>query len=263
MRHPVMVFSHPNHEIAVLGSIWRLKPHIVYLTDGGGKDRVNQTKEVLQAYEPASTHFLMHNEQALYDALLRTDCDFYRALAAQLGAMLASMIPETVYCDAVEFYNPVHDVALPVVRAALEGNSTRVLEVPLIYQKADVLEAFELQRVPESLSAQSFWVELTQEELDRKLATVKSGIYSTLFAQLGALILEAMPSRAAREVFLEGRSHLPSPAAEQVLRYEVRGKALKHSGTVREVITFAAHYAPVFEALVGTTREAASIQNVN
>ena len=161
------------------------------------------------------------------------------------------MNPEIVYCDAVEFYNPVHDIALPVVRAALAGNNIPVLEIPLIYQKAGELETFELQRVPESLSTQTVWVELTQQELDRKSATVKSGVYRMLFAQMGAVILEALPSRVAREQFLKGRSHLPSPAAEQVLRYEVRGKALKNAGAVQEAITFNAHYAPVFEALNG------------
>ncbi len=246
-----MVFSHPNHELAVLGTILRLRPHIVYLTDGGGEARVNQTKQALEAYEPTSTHFLNHSEQSLYDALLRRDSDFYNALAEQVGMILASVNTEAVYCDAVEFYNPVHDIALPVVRAALAGNKIPVLEVPLIYQKAGSLEAFELQRVPESLSTQSVWMELSQEELDRKLATVQSGVYQMLFAQLGTAILEAFPSRAAREQFLKGRSNLPAPAPEQVLRYEVRGKALMSLGTVKEVITFNAHYAPVFEALCG------------
>jgi len=64
-----------------------------------------------------------------------------------------------VYCDAVEFYNPVHDMALPVVRAAIAGRDIAILEVPLIYQKAGQIEAFELQRVPESLSSESVWVD--------------------------------------------------------------------------------------------------------
>jgi hypothetical protein len=105
--------------------------------------------------------------------------------------------------------------------------------------------------VPESLSTQSVWVDLSDEELRRKIATLKSGIYQMLFAQLGADILSAMPSRAAQEQFLKGRTSLPSPAPEQALRYERRGKGLKDRGAVREAITFNAHYAPVFEALCG------------
>jgi len=92
---------------------------------------------------------------------------------------------------------------------------------------------------------------LSQDELERKRATVASGVYQMLFAQLGTIILEAMPRHAAREQFLKGRRALPSPAPEQMLRYEVRGRALEESAAVPEAITFQAHYAPLFEALCG------------
>jgi hypothetical protein len=79
----------------VLGSIYRLRPHIIYLTDGGGETRVNQTKQALEVYEPSSTHYLNYSEQSLYDALLRMDCGFYRALAAQVGAIIGSLNADT------------------------------------------------------------------------------------------------------------------------------------------------------------------------
>jgi hypothetical protein len=125
-----MVFSHPNHEIAVLGTIFRLRPHIIYLTDGGGEQRVAQTRQALKNYQPASVHYLNHSEQSLYDALLNRDAEFYRALAEEAGDIIAELGADTVYCDAVEFYNPVHDIALPVVRAALRGNDVPIIEVP-------------------------------------------------------------------------------------------------------------------------------------
>jgi hypothetical protein len=31
----LMVFSHPNHELAVYGLVQRLRPHLLYLSDGG------------------------------------------------------------------------------------------------------------------------------------------------------------------------------------------------------------------------------------
>jgi hypothetical protein len=212
---------------------------------------VSQTKQALDAYRPASTHYLSHSEQSFYDALVARDSEFFHAVAAQVRAILESLETETAYCDAVEFYNPVHDIALPIVRAALADSDTTVVEIPLIYQKVAPLETFELQRVPDSLSGQSVWVELSEEELERKIATLESGIYQALFAQLGPVILTAMQSRGAREQFLKGRATLPAPAREQVLRYERRGTALKELGAVREVITYDEHYVPIFEALCG------------
>ena len=43
----VMVFSHPNHELAVFGLVQRLRPRLVFLTDGGGARRVEETGRAL------------------------------------------------------------------------------------------------------------------------------------------------------------------------------------------------------------------------
>jgi hypothetical protein len=71
MGSAAMVFSHPNHEIAVLGTIARTRPHVVFLTDGGGEDRVAQSRSGLSSYlQQESLHFLNHSEASFYDALL-------------------------------------------------------------------------------------------------------------------------------------------------------------------------------------------------
>jgi hypothetical protein len=179
------------------------------------------------------------------------DAEFYCALAAEVGGIIQNLNGDEVFCDAVEFYNPVHDIALPLVRAALATNDVRIFETPLIYQKTGSVETFELQRVPPSLSSQEICIELSQEELNHKTATIESGIYKMLFEQLGSAIIDALPSRGGHEHFLKGRSDLPTPVPEQVLRYEMRGKLLKDAGVVPDVITFNKHYAPIFEALCG------------
>jgi hypothetical protein len=106
--------------------------------------------------------------------------------------------------------------------------------------------------VPHSLSSRGIFVDLSPAELERKLATIDSGVYSMLFAQLGNAIRGAAGSRAEREQFLKARSKRPSPAPEQLLRYEARGNALRDAGEIRDVITLDRHYTPVFEALCGT-----------
>ena len=88
---PTMVFSHPNHEVAVLGTISRLRPHIIYLTNGGADARVAETRRALQSYKPASVHYLNHSEQSFYDALLRRTSAFYRAIASEIRALIGSL----------------------------------------------------------------------------------------------------------------------------------------------------------------------------
>jgi hypothetical protein len=253
----VMIFSHPNHEVAVLGSLCRLKPHVIFLTDGGSAERVAQTRAGLAGYlPPENLTFLNHSEASLYEALLNSETAFYETLAAEVAAVLKKLNPETVYCDMVEFYNPVHDMAMPVTRRALQGSAAKLMEVPLVYQKAGSGN-FELQHVPDSLAQNSVIVELSREELARKTATIKGGIYGMLFNQMGGLIVGAVPAQAGREQFLKARQTCPKPAPEQALRYDARGKALKDAGQVSRAISYADHYVPMFESLCGTQALAA------
>ncbi|MBI3418633.1 MAG: hypothetical protein HY053_00660 [Proteobacteria bacterium] len=262
MNTILMIFSHPNHEIAALGSIRRWQPHMLFLTDGGGEKRVQQTKLGLAGYVNAkNTTFLNHTEESLYNALIEKDAGFYQRLAAQVAETIARVKPQAIYCDAVEFYNPVHDMALPVVRAALNGSDIPVYEVPLIYQKPAPgdEEAFEVQRVAAPLEKDAVWVELSEEELAQKIATLKSNNYQMLFDQLGAHILGAIPSHARREQFLKARRSLPAPVPGQVLRYDRRGREQKAAGAVQEAIGYQQHYVPMFHALCpGNTAEAAA-----
>ena len=70
---------------------------------------------------------------------------------------LREIKPRQVLCDAVEFYNPLHDMSLPIVAAALNGGAdAAVFEVPLVYQKSAKEEAYEVQRMPPS--RRSGWV---------------------------------------------------------------------------------------------------------
>jgi hypothetical protein len=246
-----VVFSHPNHEISMLGTIGRSSPSVIFLTDGGSEERIRETQLGLSAYlPPEAVHFLMRPEQSLYEALLRHDTDFYRRLSNEVGAIIERTGSTKIYCDAVEFYNPVHDMTLPVVRAALHGfGDVPVFEVPLIYQKASPPDSFELQRVPPSLEARSVSVDLTREELAKKLSVVHADVYGALFTQLAPLILQALPARAGREQFLKARTELPKPEPDQMLRYDRRGLALKSSGAVSEAIAYQRHYAPMYSAL--------------
>ena len=244
----VMVFSHPNHEIAVLGTIGRTCPDIVFLTDGGGEDRVAQSKAGLAAYvDPEKLHFLNHSEARFYEALLDCDTGFCASVAAQVRGFANDDVA-AVCCDAVEFYNPVHDMALPIVRAALaRRHRAAIYEVPLIHQAKD--GHIEMQRVPGALEAECIWCDLSDDELSRKVETLRGGQYRTLFGQLGDLITAAIPTRARREQFLPARRSVPQPTADQALRYDERGAALKSSGVVPRAITYREHYVPLLAGL--------------
>jgi hypothetical protein len=209
-------------------------------------------------------HFLRRPERSFYEALVQHDAEFYRELSTEVGAIIDRLNPEEIYCDAVEFYNPVHDMTLPVVRAARRGrDNVPVFEVPLIYQRAAGPDSFELQRVPPSLEPYATSVTLSEEELAKKVAVLRGGIYEALFSQMGALILDAEASRAHREQFMKARDKMPEPEPGQALRYDMRGLALQASGAVRAAIGYREHYVPMFASLCADHRQPGEDPAVN
>ncbi len=248
----LFVFSHPNHELAVLGLARRLRPHFLFLTDGGGERRVAETR---QGLESVGLHdrarFLDHSEQSFYDALLRRDVPFFATIAAEVRQTIDALAVEQVYADAVELYNPVHDITLPIVAAALRAaGDIAVFEVPLLYQRPGEGETYEVQRFPPSERARCIDVALSSDEIAAK-EHARDCIYATLGAQLGPILTGVSRAHLATEQIATADTRLPPPGA-RVLRYEWRGELLRGRGEVREIITFAEHYAPVASALLAS-----------
>jgi len=266
----VAVFSHPNHEIAIFGLLQRLKPHLVYLTDGGGEARVEQTRQGLKSIDLLDhAHFLNYTESSLYEALLARDLAFYETVASQLRALFQVIRPLQILCDAIEFYNPLHDMPLPIVRAALrESASAEIFEVPLVSQKPTEAEAYELQRMPASRRGEQIEFQLSQQELAAKVRA-RDQIYTILldpteprpstlaprfdqhpYAVLGSLILKLPLTHIALEVIAPACSFLPKPGSENVLRYERRAQTLLERRKIERKITYAQHYQPIATSLL-------------
>lgn len=248
MPRSVMIFSHPNHEVAILGSVRRLQPYLIFLTDGGAQERVEQSKESLKSVvSMADVAWLGVEEASLYEALLKSDVASFRALSGEVASILSGLDIDRVFCDSIEFYNPLHDVALPITLAALGRSAAPVFEVPLIHQRKADAEVYEVLRSPQSLWGDCINTKLTNEEHDVKRAAFN--IYTSLAAQLGKDNVDLAVSRASEEQFLKARGKLPEPAIDQVLRYEWRGKKLQDMGLVKETITYDDHYVPLVKAI--------------
>ncbi len=247
----VAVFSHPNHEIAVLATLRRLGARTVFLTDGGGPHRVEETRKGLRlAGLEAGATFLPHTEQSFYDALLQLDVEFLKKVVEQLREVFRREKPEQILCDAVEFYNPVHDLTLAIVGAADDAPWQGTFEVPLVYQKPGLPESYGVQTAPDAFGR--IEMGLTEHERELKKSALQ-GTYTILRDTLGALIL-ASPRASQRETLLPAKTPIRFPDAGRVLRYEKRAASLKREGKVDSEITHAFHYLPLVSALLGAPR---------
>jgi hypothetical protein len=250
----VLVFSHPNHELAIFGIVQRVRPRLVFLTDGGGERRVAETCRALGELNLGLLEqctFLNYAENEFYAHLVDGNHSFWREVVGGLATALEDAAPTRVACDAVEFYNPVHDVSLPLVRAALDraGLPCPVFEVPLVHQQLAPTERYVVQRFPSHRSAAALAVALTAEELARKLRALEE-TYTCLTEQMGSVLRSVPREQLAREEIAPARSGLVPPGEDCVLRYEWRGRQLRQEGAVAEDIKYAQHYAPVARTLL-------------
>ncbi len=237
LRKPVFVFSHPNHEIAVFGLLMKLKPPIIYLTDGGGGQRLRETSEGLQAAGVGDVTFLNFSEQTFYDALLEQNVAFLATVCERVRAVLSRGF-DSIFCDAVEWYNPVHDLSLPIVRA-VAGELTLLYEVPLIHQARD---GFVFQRAPVGRRKLEQRYDVSEEALGVKVTAWKE-IYKILYGQYGSMLGNVRDIAKTETVMRAG-----DPARDvdegAVLRYDERGEKLHGN----KAITRDRHYLPLINA---------------
>lgn len=248
----VVVIGHPAHELAIYGLLQRHQPHVVVITDGGGPERERQSREGLERIgllENAT--YLGYSESSFYDALLDRDDELFARVAEDLRVELERLQPDQVFCDAIEFYNPVHDITRPMVLRALQGLPEAALyEIPLVYQKPAETESYEIQRVPEALAERRFQYHLTSEELAHK-THARDHIYLNLREQAGPEFLVITPEHLALEEIAEASGAFPEPAPSgRVLRYDWRAELLKQEGSITRAITYQEHFLPAVDALI-------------
>ncbi|HEX7517374.1 MAG TPA: hypothetical protein VF345_08825 [Chthoniobacterales bacterium] len=248
----LMIFGHPAHELALFGLLQRYRPAVVVITDGGAAERIEQSRRGLHFIGLADrVQYLGFSESSFYDALLDRDYEFFFNVARAVQAAIERVQPEQIFCDAVEFYNPVHDVTLPIVkRAARVLPRAKLFEVPLVYQLPGPDEHYAVQRVPAALQERRLAYQILEEELRKKIHA-RDQIYLNLREQLGPDFLGLPDAYLQREEIALAGDPLGEPASTgREMRYEWRARALQEARVIKEVITYREHFRPVAESLI-------------
>lgn len=246
------VFSHPNHEVAVYGILRQSKPQVAFLTDGGGGERLSESGTGLSAAGVYRVSCLNHSENSFYQAVLDKDVAFFRSVARQVADIIVSSSPSRILCDAVEYYNPIHDMALPIVLLAtkLAKFEAPITAIPLVYQGDGAPESYVFQR---SLPGQRSLEEAFELDEDARLA--KSEILVSVYHQLMAQMKfppEVLEQACRTEHVVPAPSPLVPPDPSCIIRYDRRGEEAHKAGAVTRAITYEGHFLPlVLEMLDG------------
>ena len=146
-----LLVAHPGHELLLHGWIRRVKPVIHVLTDGSGHSataRLDLTAALLRdAGARAGAIFGRLSDREAYAMLLERNTALLLSIVTELAAAIDAQRPAVIVTDAVEGYNPVHDLCRIIAGAAivLAGADTKHYEYPVVespdtYDEATVVE---------------------------------------------------------------------------------------------------------------------------
>ncbi len=122
-QNSLLVISHPGHELRLYGWIDQVQPLICILTDGSGGDgkpRLDKTLDILHTLgSKAGPVFGEFSDRGIYGEILHHKFDLFDTLSERLARLIISHDIDTVVSDAMEGYNPTHDLCEVLVRAAV------------------------------------------------------------------------------------------------------------------------------------------------
>lgn len=140
MSTTALIVAHPGHELVVHRWLCTVRPRVFVLTDGsgrGGTPRVASSRALCQSVgAPCGETFGGVTDRRVYEALLERDCGFVVNLASRLADELAKHSVSTLCGDALEGYNPTHDLCRALINAVAKKIGISRREHNLMFELA-------------------------------------------------------------------------------------------------------------------------------
>lgn len=242
-----LVVAHPGHELRIYQWLCLARPLCFVLTDGSGhvgKSRLHATTSNLEhAGARRGGVYGRLKDQEIYSAMLKGDLDLFINLANELAGELISEEVDYVAGDALEGYNPAHDICRFMINAAVE-KTNRMRQKPILN--------FEVFLNSESTTPlkDDIWLRLDEESSLRKLAAADA------YVELSTDIDQTLNREGMNAVHTE---HLRLASSNcfggsETPYYEVHGEKQVAAGHYQEVLRYRIHVRPIADALVRWAR---------
>ena len=127
----LLFVGHPGHELLAYSFLKRYKPSVVFLTKGSGNDnksRLNQSINLvnslgLEVYFP----FEPITDRQIYNLILSNSVDFFLNIKNELKNFILDNNIEAVFGDALEGFNPSHDLCRYLTNSVVMSLQSKVL----------------------------------------------------------------------------------------------------------------------------------------
>jgi len=248
-RKSGLVIAHPGHELRVWHWLELAQPAVFVLTDGSGrsgKSRLGSTTNILQqaGARIGSSIFGWVTDLDLYHAILRRDFEFFIMLAEELSQQLHEQEIEYVAGDAIEGYNPAHDLCRLIINSAMVISKHRRRIVMdnfdfLLSGRPDVYEA--------QTHSQAITLHLNDKELETKLKAARG--YRELQDEIDSTLNDYGPEAFRTECLRPVKNTNCCYYLQETPFYERYGEKQVAAGFYNDVIRYREHMLPLAEAL--------------
>ncbi|ESS72130.1 hypothetical protein MGMO_70c00250 [Methyloglobulus morosus KoM1] len=248
-----LIVGHPGHELRILGWVKRMQPIVVALTDGSGhigQSRLEISRKFLgEAGATPSRLYGMSSDREIYSKILEQDHLFFLGLAESVANLLIDQSTEFVAGDAIEGYNPSHDLCRLIIDRAVRLASNERGQIIKNY-------AFPLVGDP-SLGGyfeNNMTIKLSSDELTFKLSESQRYIEKTggvLASEVAISVTNYGKAAFGTEVFhVEDSSAALANFEQEQPYYELYGEQQVKAGFYKQAIKYREHIAPLARRLL-------------
>jgi hypothetical protein len=247
-RRPAFLAGHPGHELKVFGWIDEYKPRVYVITEGSGRQgvpRLSSTAELLAGLgvekDPV---FGWISDRDLYRATLARDTGLFLALLDCITESFIVNCVDLVVGDAMEGFNPAHDLCRTLVDASVEAVSRKTGRRIPNYKFC--LTEWERSRREDHGPECSHFI-LDNQALNKKIEAAEK------YAELKDEVHEAIAIRGKEYFRIECLKTVSEPFCQWdysgTPEYEVRGEQRVAEGVYPAVIRFEQHVLPIAAAI--------------
>jgi hypothetical protein len=245
-RRAALIVAHPGHELRVYQWLKLARPLVFVLTDGSGrsgKSRIHQTTRILsEVGATLGDIYGRMTDAELYAAIIQGNINWFVELAVELAHALRREAIDYVVGDALEGYNPAHDLCRYMTNAAilLLARESRAVD------NFDVLIASGLKGYEQANHDGEILIDVAPIVLEEKVRM--AGSYTELEADVQRLLrtegIESLKTEHLRRLVKAPWDSGPQPPF-----YEIYGQRKVEAGHYRQSITYREHVRPIAEAL--------------
>ena len=243
-----LVIAHPGHELRVYQWLRLTRPLCFALTDGSGgsgKSRLDSTTRLLeQNGARMGCIYGRLTDREIYSAMIKGEVDLFIDLSEELVGELVREEIDCVVGDAIEGYNPAHDVCRFMINAAVEIAS-RKRNQPLL--NFEISLASQPTNCAEPLTGKAIRIHLDEEDSSRKLEAAHG--YAELAGDVDQILkregIQAIQTEWLQPVANSGVS-ISQPESPY---YELHGEKQVAAGYYDQVLRYREHVLPIARAL--------------